>query len=385
MGDSKGDFLAHSYRFISPSRSPSPTDGNCFFSRFLTGGYFLPHFDHGSYSFPSFSEGNYQFKPPWDSSYKSTTSRFKFNQPPSLSIRNSTKVTMSDRLRKSVQDLDLGFDDEPVSLPPEFCSQAAHVNRFSLVVTTVNPRKRNLRALIGQMPRVWGFPDSCVGRILDRGKVQFKFKTEEAMNLVLQRGPWSFNDWMLTIHRWYPNISEAEMKIIHFWVKIQGIPLLFLTNAMANYVGGKLGFVSDVDFDENSNHAGFVRVKIAWNIDNPLRFQRNFQFDSDENTLIRYRFERLRNFCTKCGSLKHDIKECALSFDDNGEEGSSDDDNDDHQDDNNDRDMSEADTLQTVDPATLIPGLQANLPVVKPNNSGESFEVSSLPSAFEDT
>jgi len=63
---------------------------------------------------------------------------------------------MSDKLRKSVQDLTLGIDDEPVALTPEFCSQAAHVNRFSLVVTTVNPRKQNLRALIGQMPRVWG-------------------------------------------------------------------------------------------------------------------------------------------------------------------------------------------------------------------------------------
>jgi len=62
---------------------------------------------------------------------------------------------MSDKLRKSVQDLTLGIDDEPVALTPEFCSQAAHVNRFSLVVTTVNPRKQNLRALIGQMPRVW--------------------------------------------------------------------------------------------------------------------------------------------------------------------------------------------------------------------------------------
>jgi len=89
-----------------------------------------------------------------------------------------------------------------------------------------------------------------------------------------------FDDWMLSIHRWDPNISDAEMKIIPFWVKIQGIPLLYLTNAMARAVGNRLGYVDDVDFDENANHVGFVRVKINWNLDDPLRFQRNFRFDA---------------------------------------------------------------------------------------------------------
>jgi len=294
---------------------------------------------------------------------------------------------MSDRLRKSVQDLTLGIDDEPVALTPEFCSRAAHVNRFSVVVTTVNPRKQNLRALIGQMPRVWGFPDSCVGRILDKGKVQFKFQTEEAMNLVLRRGPWSFNDWMLSVHRWYPNITEAEMKIIPFWVQITGIPLLFLTNAMARCAGNRLGFVSEVDFDENSNHGGFVRVKIDWNLDDPLRFQRNFQFAVDENTVIKYRFERLRNFCSKCGSLKHDVKECVLAFDDEDPSEPSDDDNedDDNQMDNKDNNMSDTDTLQTIDPATLIPGLNNPLPNANQGQTTTHTTAFAVPSVFEDT
>ncbi|CAE5960416.1 unnamed protein product [Arabidopsis arenosa] len=255
---------------------------------------------------------------------------------------------MSDRLRKSVQDLSLGIDDEPVSLSVEFCSQAALVNRFSLVVTTVNPRKQNLRALIGQMPKVWGFPNSCVGRILDKWRVQFKFQSEEAMNL--------------------------------------GIPLWYLTNAMARCVGNRLGNVAEVDFDENANHPGFVRVQIKWNLDDPLRFQRNFQFAADENIVIKFRFERLRNFCSKCGSLKHGVKECTLSFDDEDpvEDSDDDDDNEDQQDENGDKDMSDTDTLQTVDPVTLIPGLQSAGRGVGNGNQPNS-DVSSIPSAFEDT
>ena len=83
---------------------------------------------------------------------------------------------------------------------------------------------------------------------------------------------------------------------------------------MARAVGNILGYVVDVDFDENTNQLGFIRVKLAWNLDDPLRFQRNIQFQANENTIIKFRFERLRNFCTKCGSLKHDANECALTF-----------------------------------------------------------------------
>lgn len=293
---------------------------------------------------------------------------------------------MSDFLRKSVQDLDLGIDDHPIAFLPEFVSQAVSVNRFSLIVTTMNQRKQNLRALIGHMPRVWGFPDSCVGRIISPGKVQFKFRSEEVMNLVLRRGPVSFNDWMLSIHRWFPNITENEMKIIPFWVQIQGIPLLYLSNAMARAVGNRLGYVLDVDFDENSYQMGFVRVKLAWNLDNPLRFQRNFRFNADENTIIKFRFERLRNFCTKCGSLKHDAKECTLTFDDdnaaNGDNGH--DDNNPDQD-HDEQEMSEANSLPSVDMATLIPGLQRQSATAFNQGSPSDSVPSDLASAFEDT
>lgn len=189
-GDSFGDSRLPSHSYNSPRRSDFPTVKIRFSSRNFGGGYSLPDIIHGSLFVPLISEGNYLHKPPWKPPYK-TVDPFLFDSPSKILYPQTLfLLTMSDKLRKSVQDLSLGIDDEPVAMPPEFCYQAAHVNRFSVVVTTVNPRKQNLRALIGQMPRVWGLPESCVGRILDRGRVQFKFKSEEEMNLVLRRGRW---------------------------------------------------------------------------------------------------------------------------------------------------------------------------------------------------
>ncbi|EOA25582.1 hypothetical protein CARUB_v10018929mg, partial [Capsella rubella] len=236
---------------------------------------------------------------------------------------------MSDYVRKSLQNLDLGINDEPVPLPSDLCGRAVNANRFSLIVSVVNPKKQNLRAIVNQMLKIWGFVDDCRGRVLGDGRVLFIFKSEESMNLVLRRGPSAFNEWMLTVHKWYPNISEDGMKIIPFWIQIKGIPIMYLSTAMVNCIGDNLGHVAGVDFDENVNWVEFVRVCINWSIDSPLRFQRNFQFVAGENTILKFRFERLRNFCSRCGSLKHDAKECEMEFMDAAAE---EDDNGDHED-----------------------------------------------------
>ncbi|XP_020876164.1 uncharacterized protein LOC110227149 [Arabidopsis lyrata subsp. lyrata] len=292
---------------------------------------------------------------------------------------------MSDNIRKSLQDLNLGINDTPISLPSELCGKAATLNRFSLIVSVVNPRKQNLRAIASQMPRIWGFVEACRGRILGNGKVLFIFQSEESMNLVLRRGPWAFNDWMLSVHRWYPNITEDEMKIIPFWIQIRGIPVLYLTNAMVSYIGNQLGYVDEVDFDETAGWAEFARVCVKWNYDMPLRFQRNFQFSADDNTILKFRFERLRNFCTRCGSLKHDVKECSLHYEDPPVDNSDDDNDPDDHNPHEEKGPASADTLQTIAPdgEIQIPGLQRN------NRFTEFImtesEDTTSPSVFEDT
>lgn len=111
------------------------------------------------------------------------------------------------------------------------------------------------------------------------------------------------------------------------------IPLQYLTRPTIEWIGGRLAPVFDVDFDENSTKVGFVRVELLWNVDNPLRFQRNFQFLEDVNTLLSFRYERLRSFCQTCGHLSHERQECPLGFDGDHPPPASDDDNDDDDDD----------------------------------------------------
>ncbi|RID54949.1 hypothetical protein BRARA_G02235 [Brassica rapa] len=220
---------------------------------------------------------------------------------------------MNDNLRRKMQEIDLGVHEAPIALPEAICAQAVQSNRFSIVGVLVNPQKQNMRALIGQMPRLRGLADEVVGRIVEPTKFQFVFRSEEALNLVLRRGPWSFSEWMLVTRRWDATLTPNDLKIIPFWVQIRGIPSQFLNRQMVEFIAdriGPIGQVRDIEFDEAANLTDYVRVKIDWNIDHPLKFQRNFQFNVNENTTLKFRYEKLRNFCVKCGMLSHEAKDC---------------------------------------------------------------------------
>ncbi|KAL1218539.1 hypothetical protein V5N11_001703 [Cardamine amara subsp. amara] len=224
---------------------------------------------------------------------------------------------MSDHIRKRMQDITLRANDTPIVLPKSVCVQAARANRFSIIGTVVNPRKQNMRTPIGNLPRIWGMEDSVIGRMVDARKFQFVFQNKESLNLVLKRGPWYFSEWMLATHKWIPNMHDITMKIIPFWTQIHGIPIQYLTLEMIDIIGRSVGHVSGIDFDENATRVDYVRVRLEWNIDNPFRFKREFQFGHNESVLLSFYYERLHNFCKICGMLTHEKKECPLRFNEN--------------------------------------------------------------------
>lgn len=127
---------------------------------------------------------------------------------------------------------------------------------------------------------------------------------------VLRRGPWAFNDWICITQRWNPLLTDDDLKYIHFWVQIRGIPLHYLTKRIVREVGINIGNYIETDFEgEDVVLVDFVRVKLLWNVENPLRFQRVFKFGNAE-MVLKFCYEKLRNFCNICGMLTHDASSC---------------------------------------------------------------------------
>ena len=201
---------------------------------------------------------------------------------------------MGDNLRRAVQEINLGVDDVPYALPPEVVANAAAEHRFLLMGRPVMPRRQNLRSIIASMPRVWGQSGLVHGRIVGGNQFLFIFPSEESLDLVIRRGPWAFNDRMLILRQWNPLDNQPLINFIPFWIQIRGIPFHYLNREVISHIGRSLGNLMEVDYDaESAARVEFVRVRIDWDTQLPLRFQRHFQFQVGENTLLRFRYERL--------------------------------------------------------------------------------------------
>ncbi|XP_023638967.1 uncharacterized protein LOC17886101 [Capsella rubella] len=188
---------------------------------------------------------------------------------------------MADKIRRQMQEIALGIEDEKINLPIDLCEEAIQATRFSLIVKPVNPRKQNLRAMLGTLPRLWGVNDEVSGRILENKRVQFLFPSEESMAAIVRRGPWSFNDWMCVTERWTPNQTNEDLKTIPFWIQIRGIPVNYLTLRLITFIGDSLGHFLETDFGGDG-----------------------------ATCVLKFRYEKLRNFCSVCGLMTHDVVDC---------------------------------------------------------------------------
>ncbi|CAA7056509.1 unnamed protein product [Microthlaspi erraticum] len=170
---------------------------------------------------------------------------------------------MANNLRNAIQNLNLGINDEPVALPIDVCTEAVRVNQFSLIGRALIPRRQNLRAIVATLPRNWGLTGVISGRVIERRRFQFVFPSEDLMQSVLNRGPWSYGDRMLVLQQWRPEMDETDLNIIPFWVQVRGIPIQFLTRNVIYHIGDSLGHVNVIDFNpEMAAAVEFVRVKI---------------------------------------------------------------------------------------------------------------------------
>lgn len=117
---------------------------------------------------------------------------------------------------------------------------------------------------------------------------------------------------------------------IPFWIQVRGIPLQYMNREVIVHIARKLGEYIQMDYNEKiGGRMEFVHIRLNWNINNPLHFQRIFQFTPGVNTLLKLHYERLRGFCKSCGMLTHDSGRCLIQ---NG--GPMDDPDEDNDDDN---------------------------------------------------
>ena len=125
------------------------------------------------------------------------------------------------------------------------------------------------------------------------------------------RGPWLFNQWFVALQRWEDFPRADFLTYIDLWVQVRGIPVLYVSSMTVRFITSTLGPIMGLDFDdETSSQIAFIRVKVRISISDQLRFFRRVRFESREEAMIGFEYERLHRICSNCCRITHDVDHC---------------------------------------------------------------------------
>ncbi|ESQ56309.1 hypothetical protein EUTSA_v10027079mg, partial [Eutrema salsugineum] len=170
--------------------------------------------------------------------------------------------------------------DPPIRLLDEANPDLIEKNRLTLIGRVLNPSVQKPKALIGFMPQVWRMEEKLVGRDLGPEKFQFKFRSEEYLQAVLNEAHFHFKRW-----------------IVH------SIPAHCCTENNLKAIGNVLGIYVSHDIEE-----AMVRVQI--DALKPLIKKKAIQFPSRVEVSVVFECIRLEKHCFLCMLLGHEKEHC---------------------------------------------------------------------------
>ena len=141
------------------------------------------------------------------------------------------------------------------------------------------------------------------------------------MNRVLLQSPWTFDKYLLVLHRLGENecIGSVRCDKAFFWVQISNLPSRLMTKANRELIGCYLGEVVSVDAPEGGRAWGTcMRVRVKMDITKPLCRGRMVRLGGSNRRWVSFQYKRLPIFCYWFGKLDHDEKDCHLWIQNNG-------------------------------------------------------------------
>ncbi|KAM1398236.1 hypothetical protein ACFX2I_015707 [Malus domestica] len=184
---------------------------------------------------------------------------------------------------------------------------------YSVVAEVFSMKPVNENAFIDQFTSLWRGREGVSIRALGGMRFMARFVGQRDMCRVLEaEKPWLFRDDLVLVvdgerrGRWADSLHFVTM-----WVQIHGVPPLNMTKAVARAIGGLLGTVIRVDKDDGRDCIGrFLRVKITFDVREPLMRGANVDFLEEGTMWTDFRYEGLPSYCLICGKMGHVTQWC---------------------------------------------------------------------------
>jgi hypothetical protein len=182
-----------------------------------------------------------------------------------------------------------------------------------LVAKFLTPRVLNIDSVARTFKPLWKTKRSFSVQDLGQNRAALIFDDEMDLERVLANEPWSFDKFLVVFQRFGDDIAIDDLTFSHasFWVQIHNIPVRRMTEESAGAIGRTLGQVERVaDRDDERGGENCIRVRVRMDITTPLCRGRILSMEEGKKRWAAFRYERLPNFCYRCGHVDHAEKDC---------------------------------------------------------------------------
>lgn len=128
---------------------------------------------------------------------------------------------------------------------------------------------------------------------------------------ILDSGPWNVDNRLFNVVPWSRSlaIEDVDFSEIYFWIQIHNIPLGMMSAGTAMRIARRVGEVLEVE-DPVKIPRPFLRVRVKINGRKPLYPGFHEPKSGPKRKKIRVKYERLKDFCYRCGRIGHSSKFC---------------------------------------------------------------------------
>ncbi|XP_016675311.2 uncharacterized protein At4g02000-like [Gossypium hirsutum] len=150
----------------------------------------------------------------------------------------------------------------------------------------------------------------------------FKFFHELDVYWVVNGSPWTFNSYLLIIHKLKNDEDPKLVPLIYsaFWVQVHDLPLGFFSKAIAKQLDNFVGRFLELDSKQlNKGLMSYLRVRVEIDVKKPLKRKKKIMLPLPKLTYANFQYEKLTLFSFLCGCLGHNDKFCPARLNLRGE------------------------------------------------------------------
>jgi hypothetical protein len=141
------------------------------------------------------------------------------------------------------------------------------------------------------------------------GYMLFRFKSEEEMQAVLEKGPWMFGGKTIILQQWHPRFCFDKSKIstLPVWIRIHGLPFPLWSKQGLSLAASMVGRPLSCD-EQTYNCTRLEYARVCVEIDASLPFMHHYEIDSplsSDPIPIAVEYEWKPSRCDRCKIFGH--------------------------------------------------------------------------------